>query len=111
MDAGVQQGDGTEWELWGGAVADFRRKFGERWAAVVRAETYSDPDQVILYTGTPHGSSLVGYSLGCDLLVAPDSYLRFEARTLHGSDAIFEDVHGSTRDNTAITVSAAVRFR
>ena len=111
VDAGIQQNDGAQWEPWGGAIATVRRKLSDRWTGVVRAETYSDPEQVILYTGTPHGYSLVGYSIGCDLQVAPDSFLRFEARTFHGADAIFADVHGSTQDNTAITVSAAVRFR
>ena len=77
---------------------------------VGRAEYYTDPGQVMVPTGTPHGLTTLGYSLGMDLMVMPDAFVRFEARTFHGVDATFESTHGSVRDNTCFTVSMAARF-
>jgi Putative beta-barrel porin-2, OmpL-like. bbp2 len=109
-DAGVQEDGADGWNSWAGAIGVVRRKLGERFFGVARAEYYTDPDQVMVRTGTPHGLTTLGYSLGFDLKVAEGAFVRLEGRTFHGVDAIFEDVHGSTHDNTAITVSVAARF-
>ena len=109
-DVGRQQNATNGWNTWGGAASIIRRKLSERYFAVARAEYYSDPDQVMVPTGTPHGLTTVGYSLGFDLKVMDDAFLRIEGRTFHGVDRIFHDVHGSTHDNTAITASMAARF-
>lgn len=109
-DAGMQEDGAQGWNSWAGAVCMVRRKLNERYRAVGRAEYYTDPDQVMVPTGTPHGLTLLGYSLGLDLKVAEDAFVRIEGRTFHGVDAVFSDVHGTTHDNTAITVSTAVRF-
>lgn len=110
FDAGMQEDGLGAWISWAGAVGIVRRRLGERYHIVGRTEYYTDPDQVMVPTGTPHGLTLLGYSLGMDLKVAEDAYVRLEGRTFHGVDAVFNDVHGSTQDNTAITVSTAVRF-
>lgn len=109
-DAGMQEDGAQGWNSWAGAVCMVRRKLSERYRAVGRAEYYTDPDQVMVPTGTPHGLTLLGYSLGLDLKVAEDVFVRIEGRTFHGVDAVFSDVHGTTHDNTAITLSTAVRF-
>jgi hypothetical protein len=109
-DAGVQENARGAWEDWFGAVGILRRKWTNGLAAVARAEYYSDDHQVILFTGTPHGLTTVGYSLGLDIQVMPDAFVRFEGRTFHGVDAIFESAHGPVRDNTSFTMSMAARF-
>lgn len=110
VDAGMQEDGIGSWNSWAGAVGIVRRRLGERYRLVGRTEYYTDPEQVMVPTGTPHGLTLLGYSLGLDLKVADDAFVRLEGRTFHGVDEVFRDVHGSTRDNTAITVSTAVRF-
>lgn len=109
-DAGLQENEAGLWDDWFGAVGIVRRKWPKGVSAVARAEYYSDDHQVILFTGTPHGLTTVGYSLGVDLQVMPDAFLRLEGRTFHGVDAIFESDHGPVRDNTSFTVSMAARF-
>lgn len=109
-DIGVQQNAAGRWDEWMGGVAILRRKLNETWRLVARTEYYNDDHQVILFTGTPHGLTTMGYSLGADLLVGPDALVRFECRTFHGVDAIFESVHGPVRDNTSFTLSMAARF-
>ncbi|MBK6342449.1 MAG: porin [Flavobacteriales bacterium] len=110
LDAGLQQAEGDSWNEWAGAVCIMKRRFGERFAPSGRIEYYTDPSQVMVPTGTPHGLTAFGYSLGLDLLVAPDAWVRLEGRTFHGVDALFESIHGTTQDNTAITACMAVRF-
>lgn len=109
-DVGAQEAVTGGWNTWAGGLCVLRRKLGERYFAVARAEYYADPEQVMVPTGTEHGLTTMGYSLEFDVQVTPDAMVRVEGRTFHGVDALFEDVHGSTRDNTAITTSIAVRF-
>lgn len=110
MDVGLQEDGADGWDQWAGAVGIVRRKLGKRFFGVGRVEYYTDAKQVIVPTGTPHGLTAMGYSAGVDIMVAPDAFLRLEGRTFHGVDELFEDVHGSTHDNTAITVSLLARF-
>ncbi|HRH70042.1 MAG TPA: porin [Flavobacteriales bacterium] len=109
-DVGAQEGKYDGWHTWAGALMLVRRKLGERYFGVARAEYYTDPEQVIVPTATPHGLTTLGYSLGLDMQITPDAPLRVEGRTFHGVDAIFESVHGPAQDNTSITVSMAARF-
>lgn len=110
-DAGWQEArEGAGWDSWAGAVGIVRRRLGPKFIGVIRAEYYTDPQQVIVPTGTPHGLTTVGYSLGLDLKVMDEAYVRLEGRTFHGVDAVFESVHGPVQDNTSITVSMAARF-
>lgn len=110
-DAGVQESAlSDEWDSWAGALGIVRRRWNDRWATVFRAEYYTDPRQVIVPTGTPHGLTTIGYSLGFDLNVMEDAFIRFEGRTFHGVDDLYESVHGPVQDNTSITVSMAARF-
>ena len=110
-DAGMQeQASGGAWDSWAGLAGIIRRKLNTRWTGVARAEYYTDPGQVIVPTGTPHGLTTVGYSLGLDLRVAEDAFVRLEGRTFHGVDALYKSIHGPAQDNTSITVNMAARF-
>ncbi|MBL0042899.1 MAG: porin [Flavobacteriales bacterium] len=110
-DAGVEESPlSDEWDSWAGALAIVRRKWNDQWSGVFRAEYYTDPRQVIVPTGTEHGLTTIGYSLGVDLKVMEDAFIRLEGRTFHGVDDIYESVHGPVQDNTSITVSMAARF-
>jgi len=110
-DAGWQQArEGIGWDSWAGVLGIVRRRLGCKFTGVFRAEYYTDPQQVIVPTGTPHGLTTVGYSLGADMKVMDDAYVRLEGRTFHGVDAVFESISGPVKDNTSITVSMGVRF-
>lgn len=110
-DAGRQEARvGAGWDSWAGALGIVKRRFTNSLTGVVRAEYYTDPEQVIVPTGTPHGLTTLGYSAGLDLQIMTDTYVRFEARTFHGVDAVFESIHGPVTDNTSLTVSMAARF-
>jgi hypothetical protein len=111
LDAGMQEAvSGGDPDTWAGALVILRRNFKHGWRATARAEYYADPGQVIVPTGTPHGLTTVGYSIGLDKQVMEDMFIRFEGRTFHGVDAIYESIHGPVRDNTSFTVSMGVRF-
>ncbi|MBP6311892.1 MAG: outer membrane beta-barrel protein [Flavobacteriales bacterium] len=59
---------------------------------------------------TPDGFTTLGYSLGFDMQVIPDAFIRFEGRTFHGTEKYFESTFGPAQDNTSVTVSMSVRF-
>ncbi len=111
FDVGLQEArsNGPE-QVWWTPLLIVRRHVGDRVWLVARAEHYSDTDQVILSTGTVHGLTTMGYSLGCDVRVVDEFWLRSEVRTFHGVDAIYDSMHGPVQDNTSITISAAARF-
>ena len=111
LDAGIQEAvNGGAPDVWGGAVGIMRRKLKKRISLVLRTEYYTDRDQVIVPTGTPHGLTTMGYSLGLEKQVVDDAFVRLEGRTFHGVDAIYESVHGPVQDNTSITLNMGVRF-
>lgn len=111
MDAGVQESArDADPDTWVGLLGIVRRNFKHGWRATARAEYYADPGQVVVPTATPHGLTTVGYSIGLDKQVMEDAFIRFEGRTFHGADAVYESIHGPVRDNTSFTVSMGVRF-
>ena len=113
FDIGLQERSvsmGDAWSVWYTPMLILRRQLTPRLFGVARGEYYADPDQVILRTGTVHGFTTFGYSLGCDLNIIDEVWCRLEGRTFHGVDAIYESIHGPFQDNTSITVSLAARF-
>lgn len=114
-DLGLQemaslQDRSEDWDSWASGLIIVRRKLGERFFAVGRGEIYTDPEQVMITTHTPDGFTTVGYSLGLDMKVVPDAFIRIEGRTFHGTEKYFESTFGPLQDNTSITVSMAARF-
>lgn len=113
FDIGLQErsASNTEaWSVWYTPMLIVRRELTPRLFGVARGEYYADPDQVILRTGTVHGFTTFGYSLGCDLNLFDEVWCRLEGRTFHGVDAIYQSIHGPVQDNTSFTVSLAARF-
>ncbi|RYF73007.1 MAG: porin [Cytophagaceae bacterium] len=107
---GSDQRVGTGSYVWYSPVVIARYKTSDRSYVNGRVEYYNDPDGVIISTGTLHGFSTVGYSLGYDYAILPTALFRLEGKVYDSKDAIFRNSSGQVRSNTSLTTSLAVSF-
>jgi len=78
---------------------------------VARAEYYSDPNEIIVQSGTPNGFKIFGWSINYDRQITSKIMWRIEARNLVGKDNYFSDHNNNTSNNsTFLTTSIAVSF-
>lgn len=79
-------------------------------ALAVRGEYYTDPDGVIIATGTPNGFRTWGFSANFDLAISPDALWRIEARALNSKDKIFTKAENMVNGSTTISTALAINF-
>ncbi len=99
---------------WSGWAAIARWQVSSALATAMRAEAYSDPEQVIVTTGFPYGLRITGGSLNVDLTPAPRLLIRTELRALHARDPLFAHSTGAltnaSRHDSVIVSSMALTF-
>jgi hypothetical protein len=88
-DVGRQQAAGGGWSTWYGGAAIGRVKVSPTVAIAARVERYSDPDGVIISTGTPDAFRVTGASINLDLSLAGSALWRTEVRGFQARDPIF----------------------
>jgi hypothetical protein len=93
-DVGRQQRAGGGWSTWYGGAAIGRVKVTPTVAIAGRVERYSDPDGVIVSTGTPNAFRVSGASANLDVTLAGSAVWRIELRGFQARDPIFP-LHGS----------------
>lgn len=71
-----------------------------------RVETYMDKDNVIVSTGNGMPFEVFGGSVGLDIAPVPFAMVRFEARMLNGSEAIF--AKGATFEKSSVFLTSAI---
>jgi hypothetical protein len=76
----------------------------------LRAEYYSDPNGVIISTGTPNGFKTWGYSINYDYLLRDNVMWRIEGRGFSGKDKTFEKDNVPVNTNYILTTSFAISF-
>jgi hypothetical protein len=79
-------------------------------ALATRVEYYSDPNQVIIATGTPNGFQTFGFSANLDWRITANCWWRVEVRTYQGKDDTFVKEGEMVSSNTALTSSLCVSF-
>ena len=96
---------------WWSPVLVARYRIDERNALGARIERYSDPDAVIVSTGTQDGFDAVGASLNYDRQLREGVRWRVELRHVRNRAPIFLDADRAlSRDNLFVTTSVSVRF-
>jgi hypothetical protein len=114
LDYGTQQpAGGAGSAAWRGYAALVRYQLRPRAALALRAEGYSDPEQIIVATGRSYGLRASGWSLNADITPQPRLLWRTEGRLLIVRDPLFpsrRDASGlSTRDPVVVS-SLALTF-
>lgn len=81
-------------------------------AVAARAEYFSDPNHVVIETGTQMGFQTLGFSLNVDVRLFKRALWRIEGRWFHSlGDRIFADAGGSgSVDNFAVGTALSVKF-
>lgn len=85
-----------------------KKEFTEKWAACFRAEYYHDPQQVIVFTGTPQGFRTGGLSANIDFSPRHNVLLRAECRLLQSRDAVFIKDNSPVKRYIVVGTSLAV---
>ena len=101
-------GGGAAW--WRGTAVIVQRRLAPTVAAVARAESYSDPERVILQAPGTLGARMRGVSLGLDVTPAPRTQWRTEWRALSAHEAIFPGAGGPTHRNGVIVTAITMTF-
>lgn len=82
----------------------------DEWTIAARGEYYSDPNGVLISTGTPNGFKTAGFSLNIDYTPAVNLSFRIEGKTLHCRDKIFTKGNTVQNDDSYFTTSIDLSF-
>ena len=104
-DLGFQDSDS-----WGGFSLMAKRTLSSRWALNGRVEYYSDPEQVILNTGTANPFRAWGASLGVDTTLDTAAWWRNEIRGYWAGNAVFPAQSGLKKTDAVIVSSISFAF-
>lgn len=107
IDIGIEDNspDRNEKNTWLTPLLLVRYMLSDKWAVAGRAEYYSDPNGVIINTGSPNGFKTMGISLNMDYWPTKNVLLRLEMRNLKSKDNIFLK-EGTAKDNNAFISSS-----
>lgn len=112
FDFGFQQKTtkSSSYNTWYTPAIILRIKPNDRLALALRAEYYSDLNQVIV-SNYANGFSSFGYSINMDYKLATMLLWRIEARTLSSNKAIYTINKEASKENYFFTTSLIFRFK
>lgn len=113
FDIGLQEQvhNGSEFEIWYGAVMIMRAELSKAWMLAARGEYYEDKSNVVTNVGDEDNLQLTGLSMNLDYRPEAEIALRVEARWLHNRTAIFYKKNGPGHDNITLTASIVLRLK
>lgn len=112
FDFGMQESatSGQAWNYWYTPTLVLQARIDDPWYLALRVEYFSDPDEVIVTTGTPNGFQTWGGSLNLDYHIQQNMFCRIEGRYFKSTDALFTRQGSPLDSNFALTSSLAVSF-
>jgi hypothetical protein len=109
VDVGVQERAGAStYDVWHGASLMARWAFANQWAVAGRGEYFSDPEGVLIPTGTPGNFRTAGGSVNLDYAASPSILWRLETRILHSKEPIYPSDKGVESTEVFVALSAAL---
>ncbi|MFI5257335.1 MAG: outer membrane beta-barrel protein, partial [Gemmatimonadales bacterium] len=114
LDYGTQRRRGDAGSApWRGYAVLARCQLRPRVAVALRAEGYSDPEQIIVSTGQSYGLRASGWSFYADVVPQPRLLWRTEARRLASRDPLFtsrRDANGLSTKDPVVVSSLTLTF-
>ena len=112
FDYGMEQKatGSDEYNQWYSPVLIAQYMLNDKWSVTGRGEFYSDPEGVIIVTGTENGFQTLGYSLNVDYHISENAAWRIEGRFFSSKDAVFTKDNRLLNTNACLTTSLAVSF-
>ncbi len=113
LDYGLEQKTkgSSNMNTWYAPVLLLRFSPDDKNTLAARAEYYSDPNGVIVATGTSNGFKTFGWSVNYDRQIIPGAVWRIELRSFSGKDEYFVKTDRSfTSSDVFVTTSLAIGF-
>lgn len=107
-DIGTDKFPNAAHKIWYSPVLILRLKTAPKSYFTLRGEYYSDPKQVMVFTGTANGFKTTGISGNFDINIGPQTQFRMEAKWFQSKDLIFNQNTQST--NYSITGSLSFKI-
>jgi hypothetical protein len=105
-DVGIQaRPTGSGNSVWQSYVLESRCQFSPIYSMTIAGEYFQDPDQVIVYTGTPNGFRAWGASINGDLSLGQHFLWRNELRGRWSKDAVFPGKTGNLPQDGVLVTS------
>lgn len=95
-------------KIWYSPVLILRIKTSHKSYFALRGEYYSDPKQVMVYTGTANGFKTAGISANFDVLINSQTQFRLEGKWYQSKDLIFNQ--NTQNMNYSITSSLSIKI-
>lgn len=107
LDVGVQQRlHTTALSLWFGTTAIGKYTASDRMTLAARAEYYSDPQGVLISTGTANNFQTLGISANIDVALTTNLLWRIEGRWFSSRDAIYPTENAVARSTDGFVVTS-----
>ncbi len=112
FDIGMEQKQkgSSKMNTWYSPIGIVKFTISPKTALAVRAEYYSDENEVIIPSGTPNGFKTWGFSSNLDVNISNNALWRIELRSLNSKDAIFTKGNNTNKSNTLLASSLAISF-
>ncbi len=107
FDIGSDKTSTNKYATWYSPVIIIRQSLNKKTRVAIRAEYYSDEKQLLLFTGTPNGFTMFGFSTNFDYDINKKIKVRLEGKMYRSGDVIFEK---SDRHNYSITTNMAIKL-
>ncbi len=91
VDVGTEKNGVNEQETWYSPVFITKYSFKNASKIAFRAEYYNDKKGVILYSNTPDGFQVLGFSANYDYPISKNALFRIEGKEYIATDKIFKD--------------------
>lgn len=112
FDIGAQQKakGSANYSTWYTPVAIVRYAANDKIRVAARGEYYSDPNQVVIATGSSNGFQNIGYSLNFDYYITRNALWRIEGKGYNSKDKIYTLDNHASNVNYVVTTSLAISF-
>lgn len=110
FDIGVQQRTSTTTHTWWGGAMIGRYSLTDRITLGVRGEYYSDPNGVLIPTGTANNFQVFSASANVDVALTQNLLWRTEGRIFAAREAIYPTENAAPRTNDGFVVTSLAFF-
>jgi hypothetical protein len=105
-DVGVQQRPNNTLPVWFGGTVLAKYSLNDRLTLAARGEYYSDPQGIIILTGTANNFQTLGVSANLDVALTANLLWRIEGRWFSSRDAIYPTENATPRPTDGFVVTS-----
>ncbi len=104
FDIGMDKFNASSYGIWHSPILIIKQSINEKTIIAIRGEYYSDPQQIIISTGTTNGFQTYGFSSNLDYEINDKIKFRIEGKMFHSKDKIFANESNNYSLTTNMTL-------